>query len=881
MPATGPQTAAAQQLHAIKYRNDGESFDDYAVRYARTTADDEKHFRHLLSGTREQRILPGGRQQQAVGSPWQTTASNCYTGALIEDSMRGICEEFSNTMLTLRAGGGWGNNFSTLRPEGEPVRGLGFRAYASGPVSFMNWWDSGCKTIRTAGHRRGALMGILDVIHPDIMKFIGAKRTPGALESFNLSVNCTDVFMEAVYADKLYDLTFDGRTCSRVRAADVWARIMESNWDWAEPGVVFLDRVNRMNPLRYCETIYSCNPCFTGDTRVWTDAGPRRFDELAAAAADVNVLTQADDGRLVYRTMRGPRKTRRAAPLVAVTLDNGAKVRCTPTHEFFLKDGRKVAAEDLRPGDRIESVYRSRANQKGYLRLTNGHHRPLEHHVPFEDGVPAGCEVHHINDDKSDNRIANLELKSGTEHRRHHMTGDRNPLRRFPERNPMHLYPDCTLGSKNGRWRDDLDENLMRRMRRAGKSVEQIARVAGCSKYTVVKRLGEFVRARRTRKTNHRVVGVERLAVREDVYCGTVDETHRFFVQLGDNDGVLVANCGEQFLPPHGACLLGSLNLVKYLVPHYARAARGGDGATLRTSYELDMDLFRADVRAAVRAFDNVIDRSSYPLPQQAEEARRKRRMGLGLTGLANALEVCGCRYGTPEYIAAQDQVLEVLRDTAYLTSVELAREKGPFPLFDAAQWLDGGFSRTLPDEIRDQIRRHGLRNGLLLSLAPCGTISQAADNVSSGIEPPPFIESDRTIDLPDGKVTVPLVDYAYETYGVRGLTASEVPGEAHVAVLCAAQKYVDNACSKTINFKGARGGAAAGTDEVTFDQFKDLYRLAHDGGAKGCTTYNINGKRGAVIRERKAQRAEFVGKAEPEAACEFDPVTGAKSCGD
>jgi ribonucleoside-diphosphate reductase alpha chain len=579
MSSIGPANLFSQQLHQLKYRADGESFDDYCVRYARTLADDESHFRHLLGGLREQRILPAGRQQLAIGRPFQTTAYNCFVGGRIEDSMEGIMEELKLSALTLRAGGGCGWDFSSLRPELDPIRGLGPGARASGPVGFMPLWHTMCGTIMSAGMRRGAMMGVLLVTHPDILKFIRAKRIPGALTNFNISVGATDDFMEAVEHDGLYDLTFGGRSYQRVRALDVWATIMESNWDWAEPGVLFMDRINRMNPLWYCELIAATNPC------------------------------------------------------------------------------------------------------------------------------------------------------------------------------------------------------------------------------------------------------------------------------------------GEQPLPPHGACLLGSLNVVKYLVPSYARTLnpKGFDGASHTggrsryvRGYELNLDLFREDVKAAVRAFDNVIENTVYPLPQQEKEAQSKRRMGLGVTGMANALEVCGFVYGTAEYLQAQEAVLTVLRDTAYEASVQLAIEKGSFPLFDADKWLQSGFAKTLPEEIRWKIRQYGLRNGLLLSIAPTGTISLTADNVSSGIEPPPFLEQEREVNLPEGKVTISLNDYALENYGVRGRTAMECSAADHVRVLCSAQRFIDSSVSKTCNVKGVRGGEEPKPGEITFAEFKDIYWMAWEGEAKGCTTYNMNGKRAGIITEKK-----------------------------
>lgn len=563
----GPRSVISQQLHAVKYRQRSETFDDYCVRYARTTADDETHFRKLLYNLRTQATLPAGRQQRAVGWPHQTTAFNCFVGGTIPDDTRGIGDALTEAMLTLRSGGGCGWDFSSLRPNGEPIRRLGDDAYASGPVSFMGIWHAMCSTIRSAGERRGAMMGVIDVRHPDILTFIRAKQDQKSLTNFNISVGITRDFMEAVKADSLYELRFpvdgpDSRVFRSVRALDVWSIIMENNWDWAEPGVLFLDTINDMNPLRYCEYIRATNPC------------------------------------------------------------------------------------------------------------------------------------------------------------------------------------------------------------------------------------------------------------------------------------------SEQPLPPNGACLLLSQNMVKYLVPSYKDKESKGPG------YVLDLERFSHDIEVAVRACDNVFESTIFPLEAQRKEAFAKRRMGIGVTGVANALEVCGLSYGSEGYITWQDRILEILRDTAYRTSIDMAKTKGSFPLFDADKWLASGFARTLPEDIRHDIRKHGLRNGLLLSIAPTGTISITADNVSSGIEPPCSLESERIIQLADGARSIPLNDYALDEYGVRCKTALDCTARQHIDVLCAAQRYVDSSISKTTNVRGAKSSPPS-PGEMGFTEFKDLYIMAYDGGAKGCATFNINGKRMGIIKDR------------------------------
>jgi ribonucleoside-diphosphate reductase alpha chain len=589
----GPRTDFGKIIHATKYRAPEERFDDYAVRWSRATTTNDKEFRRALRYTRGQELLPAGRQQHSMGRPYLTTAYNCFVNGAIPDSYEGIMDALKWAGMTLRTGGGVGFDFSTLRPTGELIRGLGHGSFASGPLSFADIWDVNCKTILTAGHRRGAMMIVMRVDHPDIMKFITAKRGTGRLTNFNMSVAITDVFMEALYSDGLYDLQFDGVRHATVRAVDVWATIMEGNWDWAEPGVLFMDRINQRNPLFYCETISATNPC------------------------------------------------------------------------------------------------------------------------------------------------------------------------------------------------------------------------------------------------------------------------------------------AEQPLPPWGACLLGSINIVKMLTPSRMTGNRE-DGLYVvepkSSRYSIDFELLDDVVDCAVRCFDMVPDRTNYPLEQQKKEALDKRRMGVGVTGMANAIEIMGAGYGSSEYINWQNAILERIALQAYRTSVDLAKERGSFPMFDADKYLDGWFVKNvLDDEIRDGIRKHGLRNGLLLSIAPTGTISMAADNISSGIEPPYAINTTMDIEMPSGKTSFDVVDYAKQFFDVTCRTANEVTAEQHIDVLCAAQRFVDSSVSKTCNVNGQVAGKGPG---VSYADFQKLYTRAYDAGAKGATTFNRNGKLMGVRRD--TDDGPLV---EEGAACRIDGTTGLRTC--
>jgi ribonucleoside-diphosphate reductase alpha chain len=411
-----------------------------------------------------------------------------------------------------------------------------------------------CRTIMSAGARRGAMMATLRCDHPDIEAFITAKQDPNRLRMFNLSVLVTDAFMAAVAADAPWALRFGGEVVRSLPARALWDRIMRATYDYAEPGVIFIDRINAMNNLHYVESIAATNPC------------------------------------------------------------------------------------------------------------------------------------------------------------------------------------------------------------------------------------------------------------------------------------------GEQPLPPYGACLLGSVNLARLVrAPFTAGAA-------------LDLEALDDLVAVAVRMMDNTIDASRFPLPQQAAEARAKRRIGLGVTGLADALLMLGLRYGAEEAARITEHWLHRIARAAYQASVQLAQEKGPFPLFDAEAYLASGTMQRMDADIREQIRRHGIRNALLTSIAPTGTISLYAGNVSSGIEPVFAWSYRRKVLQKDGsRSEEEVTDYAVAQWrALKGdaplpewfVDAQGLAPADHVRMQAAAQTWVDSSISKTINLP----------EDISFAAFKDVYLAAWESGCKGCTTYRPNAVTGSVL---------------------------------
>jgi len=310
--------------------------------------------------------------------------------------------------------------------------------------------------------------------------------------------------------------------------------------------------------------------------------------------------------------------------------------------------------------------------------------------------------------------------------------------------------------------------------------------------------------------------------------------------------------CGEQPLPAHGACLLGSFNLTRYIKSH--------DGGKQSMTQYFDHDQFVADIPHVVRAMDNVIEQASFPLYEQEKMAKATRRMGLGVTGLANALEALGYGYGTDAFVRAEIDILRTLAQEAYQASAALALEKGSFPRYDAEEYLVAPFIKTLSPYTREMIRRCGIRNSHLTSIAPTGTISLCADNVSSGIEPVFAYNQKRLVKMPEGDIEASYDDYGVRVFGVKGKRCQDVTIAEHLAVLAAASACVDSAVSKTCNVPS----------NTPWDDFKSLYMRAWELGCKGLATYQVGGKRAGIIKSTDDDEGS---------GCRIDLESGRREC--
>lgn len=565
-----PIAAISQQIWDMKYRfksADGEAIDKTiddtfrrvasALSQAETSPED--HSETFYQALHDFQFLPAGRIMSGAGTERDVTLFNCFVMGDIPDDMSGIFESLREAALTMQQGGGIGYDFSTLRPKGAAVKGVG--ADASGPLSFMDVWDAMCRTIMSAGSRRGAMMAVMRCDHPDIEAFIEAKQEPGRLRMFNLSVLVSDDFMQAVKEDATWELMFNGTVYRSMPARELWEKIMRATYAYAEPGVIFIDRINRLNPISYCETIHGTNPC------------------------------------------------------------------------------------------------------------------------------------------------------------------------------------------------------------------------------------------------------------------------------------------GEQPLPPYGACLLGSVNLPRFVADPFTDQA------------SLNLPELEKIVKTAIRMMDNTIDISRFPLPEQEQEAKAKRRIGLGITGLADALIMCNARYGSADAVRLTETWLKTIQRASYFASTELAKEKGVFPLFAKDAYLGSEALKNIDEDVRAAIAEHGMRNALLTSVAPTGTISLFADNVSSGLEPVFSFSYTRHVLMPDGnRRDEDVTDYAYRLF--RRLNGEDMPlpsafvdaqglsPKDHLVMQAIVQKYIDSSISKTINCP----------EDISFDEFKDIYVQAYELGCKGCTTYRPNDVTGAVLETKKSK---------------------------
>ncbi len=880
----GPKLPFSIELHTEKYCGEGEDYRDMVNRVASGLKDSEAHWEILREIIGDMRFLFAGRIQAAIGSLRQVTPYNCYVSGTILDNFTGqggIMMRALEAAETMRMGGGIGYDFSTLRPKGTLIKSL--MSKSSGPVPFMGIYNEVCICTSSSGNRRGAQMAVMRVDHPDIEEFIHVKGRDAegnetVLKGFNLSVAVTDKFMVAVKFDYPFDLVFENVVYKTIQARSLWEMIMRSTWDYAEPGVIFIDRINKMNNLYYCETIAATNPCVTGDTPILTDKG---YVDIKDVVGYQIKIWNGDSFEPVVPFFTGLNR------VFDVSLSDNTTLTCTSNHEFLIENKGKVQTLSLQKGDKL---------QKFPMPIITAGHDWKED--AYSQGFYSGDGF------KDKDRswvyrekhccIPRLKGNVGKEHSERGFRQWYHGWMRNKTEVPVHTTSAYCIDWFAGLL--DSDGTVVKTKNGNGLQISSVEKEFLLKVKLMLTRLGVRAKVSKGRSESYRSLpdgkgGHKAYLCKEDykillnnmdtwslvnqglkterlkIHDGKPQRDSRRFVCVvgiverpteetfcfteklsgrGTFNGVVTSQCGEQPLPPFGACLLGSFNLTKYI--------NDSD-----STFIFDWDQFISDVPHIVRALDNVIDQAIYPLKEQELEAKNKRRMGIGITGLANAGEVLGFPYGSIEFLRFEERVLQTLRDECYRASIQLAKEKGAFPLYDFSKYIHGAFIQTLPTDILDGIKEHGIRNSHLLSIAPTGTISLTADNISSGIEPVFNYSFEREILMNGGKTIELVEDYGYRVWGVEGKRCQEVTAEEHVAVLTTAQKYVDSAVSKTCNV----------TVKMPWEDFKNIYVTAWKDGAKGCTTFTEGGKRAGILQN--------IG--EEGEACYIDATTGRHEC--
>ena len=967
LPPLPPQPISTDVLKEKYLKADETCASDLFDRVARALASVEKpelrtEYEQKFRRNLDAGAIGAGRIMSAAGTGIQATLINCFVqpvGDCIqgrdEGGYPGIYEALREAAETMRRGGGVGYDFSRIRPKGAQVKGTA--STASGPCSYINVFDQSCATVESAGARRGAQMGVLRIDHPDVMDFITAKRTPGRWNNFNVSVGVSDAFIEAVQQGRSWDLVHkaqpgqdlmgqgahqreDGQwVYQSLPAQALWDTIMRSAYDFAEPGILFLDQINRDNNLRAIESISATNPCVTADTWVMTDAGARQVHELIGQPFNALVNGQAwpvqsqgffatgTQPVLELQTREGQRlrltaehRVRRVARQTRYTqmLDWTPAAKLQPGDQIVLNDHRAALGWEgtgtlaqgylmglligdgtLKADKAVISVWapelRAVGQGGGVVTLSGadgvmqaataamaelpqrsdfaGFQRPVAgrgerrmasaalRDLAFSLGLQPGAktitpEIERQSSDFYAGLLRGLFDADGSVQDRQdkgvsvRLSQSDEALLRSAQRMLLRLGIVSTLYTErrpagvrdlpDGRGGQQAYSTLAQHeLVISGENLRSFAERVGFADTGKSQRLQTALEGYRRGLNCERFTATVQALVpcgHEPVYDVTVNDVHAF-----DANGLVVHNCGEQPLPPYGCCDLGPV-----ILPRFVRHPFGHGGAVA-----FDFEAFAQSVALQVRALDNVLDLTHWPLPEQQEEARIKRRIGVGFTGLGDALVMLGLRYNAPEGREMAQKIARCMRDAAYTASVALAQEKGAFELFDADAYLaDGTFASRLPEALKADIRAHGIRNSHLLSIAPTGTVSLAfADNASNGIEPAFSWTYTRKKREADGtRSEYEVQDHAWRLYWALGGDTSQLPpafvgamdmsANEHIAMMEAVQPFVDTAISKTVNVSA----------NYPYEDFKGLYLQAWRSGLKGLATYRPNAILGSVL---------------------------------
>ncbi|QNU63480.1 LAGLIDADG family homing endonuclease [Vreelandella titanicae] len=1025
-----PMQAPSREIWDAKYRlkdrhsqpvdqDVGATFERVARALAAVEGDKAEEWLPKFRWALENGAIPAGRILSNAGAEAYKPAVsliNCTVSRTIRDSMRDILDSVVDAGMTLKSGAGIGYDFSTLRHKGAFVFGAG--AGTNGPLAFMDIYDKMCFTVASAGGRRGAQMGTFDVGHPDVREFIQAKREAGRLRQFNLSLLITDEFMEAVKNNADWPLAFplhpgekedvkaedliyrdwpvveegytvdaEGRVACRIveviKARELWDTIMSSTYDYAEPGFILIDQVNRMNNNWFCEDIRATNPCVTADTWIHTSKGPRQVSQLIGqpftAIIDGQAYQSGSDG--FFLTAKKPVIRLQTAEGYALKLTSDHRVRRVSAFTRYRTETEWCAAGDLQVGDRVllndhrdAPEWGGRLNEaQGYLlgllvgdgtlkadkavlsvwpqaAVANGSDsffgkgvssimalaeeaaKSLPHRADFagwqkvsgrneyrlstaalrnlaiEMGMQPGNKAitPELEQASSDGYVGFLRgffdadgSVQGTQEKGVSVRLAQSDLARLEAVQRMlqrlgviaTLYQDRRSAAKrhlpDGKGGHRAYNTLpQHELMISGDNLRRFEDLIGFGDHDkqikLEKLLGSYQRELNRERFVARVVGHKEEGV-EEVYDVKIPGINTF-----DANGFHAHNCGEQPLPPEGACLLGSVNLTKFVIDPFGAEPR------------FDWERYRKVVAIFTRMLDNVVEIAGLPLPQQQREIEAKRRHGMGFLGLGSTLTMLKIPYGSKQSLVFTDEVSRHLAIEGWKQALELSQEKGMAPVLEQEHTITPKMLRERPQLAKDgyevgdqvpgrilharysqymaqvaelepelvsQLAEHGARFTHHSSIAPTGTISLSmGNNASNGIEPSFSHRYFRNI-IQSGKKTKEQVEVvSFELAAYRHFIASDavdsdlpdyfvtadaISPEQHVAVQAAAQHWVDSAISKTVNVP----------TEFPFEQFQNLYLQAYESRLKGCTTFRFNPEafQGVLVREDDLKNTTYV----------------------
>ncbi len=878
-----PLQPASQDIWDKKYRlktKEGQPIDtDVEVTYQRVahaladveaTPELREHWYERFLWALRQGAIPAGRiisNAGALAHKPATSTINCTVSGTIGDSMDNILHKVHEAGLTLKAGSGIGYEFSTLRPRGAYVSGAG--AYTSGPLSFMDIYDKMCFTVSSAGGRRGAQMGTFDIGHPDVLEFIRAKRENGRLRQFNLSLLITEEFMQAVNAGTDWPLAFplrknelddsidldnpehviwrewpihddlvvrtDGKVACKiyrtVPAQRLWDLIMNSTYDYAEPGFILIDTVNEMNNNWWCETIRASNPCVTADTWVHTSEGPRQVRKLIGKGFIARI-----DGQDHVSSPEGFFFTARKR-VFRLETKQGFSLKLTSDHQILKVTGyahgkpttQWCAAGELQRNDKI-LLNNHRTHNKWPGRFGDIEGIVLGQafiaakcHEPYKLYATKGsnaAKLEPLNYSSNENDLAFLILD---------FTDDFGLKSSVPvitpaiENTSSDFYGGFLRGvfEKNAGLSQDkfsgysirlkmptvaLLKGIQRMLLRlgivsnihasqkelyiAGDNLKEFENSVGFDSDEKRHALYDAIESCSEKLFHERFTAIVQSVIEdgiEEVYDVQVPGIHCF-----DANGLHAHNCGEQMLPPYGSCLLGSINLTQFV----------RDPFTDRAGF--DWEGYRETVAVFTRMLDNVVEINGLPLEQQRHEILTKRRHGMGYLGLGSTLTMLRMKYGEPDSLTFTEQVTQEMAVTGWRTGLALAREKGPAPIMEQEFEITSELLRKRPEMVQDGLKAGDRLPGKILharysrymqqvaaidpelvkalaetgcrfthhtSIAPTGTISLSlANNASNGIEPSFAHHYSRNV-IREGRKSKEKVDvFSFELLAYREL---------------------------------------------------------------------------------------------------------------